>query len=189
MQIIADRPEAPSAIRSDLGAIFISLCFDIFSPPPGDSDVISQVERLSSKGLWVGGPVPLGYRCIDKKLEIVPEEAEAVRTIFALYLELGSIGALLAELDRRAIRTKVNHRRNGQKSGGIRFGVGSLAHLLKNRFYVGEVIYRGEVHRGEHDPILTRDLFEAVQAKRATNAVTRQVTLRGSVALLAGRPL
>jgi hypothetical protein len=23
-------------------------CFDIFSPPPGDSDVISQVERLSS---------------------------------------------------------------------------------------------------------------------------------------------
>src|SRR3984893_9139998 len=25
-----------------------TLCFDIFSPPPGDSDVISQVERLSS---------------------------------------------------------------------------------------------------------------------------------------------
>src|SRR6266853_7053363 len=24
------------------------LCFDIFSPPPGDRDVISQVERLSS---------------------------------------------------------------------------------------------------------------------------------------------
>src|SRR5580704_17189742 len=24
------------------------LCFDIFSPPSGDSDVISQVERLSS---------------------------------------------------------------------------------------------------------------------------------------------
>ena len=54
------------------------------------------------------------------------------------------MGALLTELDRRGIRTKVNRRRNGQKSGGIRFGVGSLAHLLKNRFYVGEVIYRGE---------------------------------------------
>jgi hypothetical protein len=24
------------------------VCFDIFSPPPGDSDVISQVDRLSS---------------------------------------------------------------------------------------------------------------------------------------------
>jgi hypothetical protein len=29
---------------------------------------------------------------------------------------------------------------------GIRFGVGSLAHLLKNRFYIGEVVYRGEMH-------------------------------------------
>ena len=67
-------------------------------------------------------------------------------------------------------------------------GVGSLAHLLKNRFLRWRgVIYRGEVHRGEHEPILTRDLFEAVQAKRATNAVARQVTLRGSVALLADR--
>ena len=44
--------------------------------------------------------------------------------------------------------------------------MGSLAHLLKNRFYLGEVLYRGEVHRGEHEPILGRDLFEAVQAKR-----------------------
>jgi hypothetical protein len=25
-----------------------TLCFDIFSPPPGDGDAISQVERLSS---------------------------------------------------------------------------------------------------------------------------------------------
>ena len=55
--------------------------------------------------------------------------------------------------------------------GGIRFGVGSLAHLLKNRFYIGEVVYRGEVHRGEHEPILDRELFEAVQAKLAANAV------------------
>ena len=100
-----------------------------------------------------------------------------VRTIFPKYLELGSMGALLAELDRQGIKTKINGRRDGRKSGGIRFGVGSLAHLLKNRFYIGEVTYRGEVHRGEHEPILTRDLFEAVQAKRATNAVARQVRL------------
>jgi site-specific DNA recombinase len=124
--------------------------------------VRDKIAAFKRKGLWVGGPVPLGYRCRDKKLAIVPAEAEAVRTIFTLYLELGSIGGLLAELDRRGIRTKVNGRRDGRLSGGIRFGVGSLAHLLKNRFYIGEVIYRGEVHRGEHEPILNRDLFEAV---------------------------
>ena len=118
---------------------------------------------------------------------MVPEEAEVVRTIFTRYLELGSMGALIAELDRQGIRTKVNGRRDGRRSGGIRFGVGSLAHLLKNRFYIGEVTYRGEVHRGEHEPILGRDVFEAVQAKRAANAVARQVRLRGSAAILTGR--
>jgi site-specific DNA recombinase len=147
--------------------------------------VRDKIAASKRKGLWVGGPVPLGYRCVDKKLEIVPEEAETVRTIFALYLELGSMGALLAELDRRGIRTKVNGRRDGRGTGGIRFGVGPLAHLLKNRFYIGEVHFRGEVYRGEHEPLLSRDVFDAVQAKLATNAVDRQVRLKGSAALLA----
>jgi len=40
-----------------------------------------------------------------------------------------------------------------------------LAHLLKNRFSVGEIAYRDEVHQGEHEPILDRALFEAVQAR------------------------
>jgi hypothetical protein len=52
--------------------------------------------------------------------------------------------------------------------------VGSLAHLLKNRFYIGEVVYRGETHRGEHEPVLDRHLFEAVQAKRAASSVQRR---------------
>src|SRR5450759_4382069 len=30
-----------------------TLCFDIFPPPPGDSEVISQVERLSSKEMKI----------------------------------------------------------------------------------------------------------------------------------------
>jgi site-specific DNA recombinase len=149
--------------------------------------VRDKIAASKRKGLWVGGPVPLGYRCLDKKLEIVAEEAETVRTIFSLYLELGSMGALIAELDRRGVRTKVKGRRDGRQSGGIRFGVGPLAHLLKNRFYIGEVVYRGEVHRGEHEPILSRDLFDAVEEKLAANAVARQVRLRGSAAFLTGR--
>src|SRR5262249_13588556 len=149
--------------------------------------VRDKIAASKRKGIWVGGPIPLGYRCIDKKLVVVPEEAEAVRTIFARYLVLGSIGALIEDLDRRGIRTKANGRTDGRLRGGIRFGVGSLAHLLKNRFYVGEVVYRGEVHRGEHEPILDRDLFAAVQAKLVANAVARQVRLKGSPAILTGR--
>jgi len=149
--------------------------------------VRDKIAASKRKGLWVGGPVPLGYRCVDKKLVIVPGEAETVRTIFTRYLELGSLSALVTELDRRDIRTKVNGRRNSRARGGIRFGVGSLAHLLKNRFYIGEVVYRGEVYRGEHEAILERTLFEAVQAKLAANTVARQVQIKGSPAILTGR--
>src|SRR5712692_5067896 len=149
--------------------------------------VRDKIAASKRQGIWVGGPVPLGYRCIDKKLVVVPEEAEAVRTIFARYLALGSIGALIEDLDRRGIRTKANGLTDGRQRGGIRFGVGSLAYLLKNRFYIGEVAYRGGLHRGEHEPILDRDLFEAVQAKLAANAVDRQIRLKGSPAILTGR--
>src|SRR5438876_9243942 len=127
--------------------------------------VRDKIAASKRKGIWVGGPIPLGYQCIDKKLVVVPEEAEAVRTIFARYLALGSIAALIEDLDRRGIRTKAIGGTDGRLRAGIRFGVGSLAHLLKNRFYVGEVVYRGEVHHGEHEPILDHDLFAAVQAK------------------------
>jgi hypothetical protein len=91
------------------------------------------------------------------------------------------------DLDRRGIRTKAVARLDGRLRGGIRFGVGPLAHLLKNRFYLGEVVYRGEVHAGEHEPIVDHDLFEAVQVKLAANAVARKVRLRGSASILTGR--
>src|SRR5215211_1823183 len=149
--------------------------------------VRDKIAASKRKGIWVGGPVPLGYVAVDKKIVVVPAEAEAVRTIFAWYLQLGSIRALAEELDRQGIRSKRRRLSNGRTVGGGRFGVGALAHLLKNRFYIGEVVYRGEVHRGEHEPILDSTLFEAVQAKLAAQARTRRCRLRGSPALLSGR--
>jgi site-specific DNA recombinase len=149
--------------------------------------VRDKIAASKRKGIWAGGPTPLGYRCIGKKLAIVPEEAGTVRLIFTRYVELGSIGALIEELDRLGIRTKACRLAGGRVRGDIRFGAGSLAYLLKNRFYIGEVVYRGEVHPGEHEPILEPGLFEAVQAQLAANAVARQLRLKGSPALLTGR--
>ncbi len=149
--------------------------------------VRDKIAASKRKGLWAGGPVPLGYRSIGKKPVIVPEEAQTVRHIFTRYRELGSLGALIEELDRRGIRTKESGLADGRVRGHIRFGGGALAYLLKNRFYIGEIVYRGEVHQGEQEPILDRQLFEAVQAKLAANAVARRLRLKGSPALLTGR--
>jgi hypothetical protein len=49
------------------------------------------------------------------------------------------------------------------------------------------VVYRGAVHRGEHEPILDSALFAAVQGKLAAQAVARRCRLRGPSALLTGR--
>ena len=108
--------------------------------------VRDKIAASKRKGIWVGGPVPLGYAAVDKKIVVVPAEAEVVRTIFGRYLELGSVRALAEDLDRRGIRSKPRRRSTGRTVGGGRFGVGALAYLLKNRFYIGEVVYRGEVH-------------------------------------------
>ena len=67
-----------------------------------------------------------------------------------------------------------------------RFMVGPLAHILKNRFYVGEVVYRGEVHGGAHEPIIDRALFDAVQARLRDRAVTRKLRLSSSPSFLFG---
>jgi site-specific DNA recombinase len=149
--------------------------------------VRDKIAASKRKGIWVGGPVPLGYAVVDKKIVVVPAEAEAVRTIFTRYLELGSVRALAEDLDRRGIRSKPRRLLNGGSIGGGRFGVGALAYLLKNRFYIGEVVFRCDVHRGEHEPILDGALFEAVQSKLAAQAVARRCRLRGSPAILTGR--
>jgi site-specific DNA recombinase len=82
--------------------------------------VRDKIAASKRKGLWVGGPVPLGYAAVDKKIVMVAAEAEAVRTVFARYLELGSIRALAEDLDRRGIRSKPRRLSNGRTVGGDR---------------------------------------------------------------------
>jgi len=140
--------------------------------------VRDKIAASKRKGLWVGGPVPLGYRTEAKKLVVVPNDAEAVRIIFTRYLALGSFGMLIDDLDRLGIKPR------NSKLG--RFMVGPLAHMLKNRFYIGEVAYRGEVHEGEHAPIIDKELFLAVQAKLQERAVDRRVRRSRSPSFLSG---
>jgi len=149
--------------------------------------VRDKISASKRKGIWVGGPVPLGYASVNKKLVIVPEEAKIVREIFHRYLELGAVRLLAADLDKRGIVSKRRELSGGRVSGGGRFGVGALSHFLKNRTYIGEIAYRGEIHAGEHEPILEREVFEQVQARLATNNVEYRIKSRGGAALLTGR--
>ena len=148
--------------------------------------VRDKIAASKRKGIWVGGPVPLGYKSVDKKLIVVEEEAEQVRTIFRRYLALGSIGLLIVDLHQRGVRPRPRISPDKATIRPTHFMVGPLAHLLKNRFYIGEVAYRGEIHPGEQPPIVDRPLFEAVQARLKDKAVTRGATRSQSPAFLMG---
>ncbi len=148
--------------------------------------VRDKIAASKRKGLWVGGPVPLGYRSVGKKLEVVPEDAALVKKIFADYLRLGSIGELAAALEKEGVRPRPRVLANATAIAAERFMVGPLAHLLKNRFYIGDIVYKGGVFSGEHEPILDRDLFDAVQARLADARVQRRLTRSKSPAILTG---
>ncbi len=148
--------------------------------------VRDKIAASKRKGLWVGGPVPLGYRSVDKKIGVVEEDAEIVRTIFRRYLALGSIGLLIDDLHRRGVMQKPRIGNDGETVQPTHFMVGPLAYLLKNRFYVGDVVYRDEVHPGEQLPIVDQALFAAVQAKLKDRAVTRKFRRSQSPAFLMG---
>jgi site-specific DNA recombinase len=108
-------------------------------------DKISASKRM---GLWVGGMVPLGYDTKERKITINDAEAERVRTIFRSYLRLGSLNLLMTELRKLGIASKHRTLRSGKTVGGIPFTRGPLAHLLRNRFYIGEIVFKGETLQG-----------------------------------------
>ncbi len=164
----------------------VLLSFAQFEREVTSERIRDKIAASKRKGLWVGGMAPLGYDTKNRKIIINVAEANCVRVIFERYMELGSLNPLMADLRDKGIVTKVRTLKTGATVGGISFTRGPLAHLLRNRFYIGEVAFKGEILPGEQPPIIERELFEAVQAK-LNEQVTNHKTLRmKSEALLAG---
>ena len=143
----------------------VLLSFAQFEREVTSERIRDKIAASKRKGLWVGGPLPLGYEMKDGKIAVVENEAERVRLIYRRYLELSGVNALVRDLKDKDIRTKIRLRATGSTHGGILFERGSLFYLLRNRFYIGEVKYKGEVLPGEQPAIMDRQLFDAVQQK------------------------
>ncbi|KAA2234742.1 recombinase family protein [Salinarimonas soli] len=130
-----------------------------------------------ARGMWMGGWAPLGYDVRDRKLVVNEAEAALVRQIVQRFVRLGSATRLVEEL--RASGA-VNKR-------GKPFDKGQLYKLLHNRVYVGEAVHKGLAHRGEHEAIVPRELWDKAQAILAEGARTRAGTTRAQTpALLKG---
>lgn len=165
----------------------VLLSFAQFERELSSERVRDKIAASRRKGKWTGGTIPFGYRTDNKKLVINESEAKTVCYIFKRYLELGSFEPLVLDLDAKNIRTRLKKTKGKKSNVASRFTYGPLAYLLNNRIYVGEVPHKGKWHPGEHEPIIQKPTFDAVQARLSANSVTRKNRRSESGALLMGK--
>ena len=85
---------------SSMGRLTLNvlLSFAQFEREVTGERIRDKIAASKAKGMWMGGNLPLGYDAPTKgsrTLIINEDEAETVRLIYATYLELGSVHALM----------------------------------------------------------------------------------------------
>ena len=99
--------------------------------------------------MWQGGRPPFGFDIENRRLITNEEDAPKAKQIFELYLELGNVRALEAELKNRGIKSRERISEKGRKYGGQYFGRGALYGLLRNPAYIGKISHKGTTHEGQ----------------------------------------
>ena len=146
-----------------------------------------KIAASKKKGMWMGGLTPLGYDAVDKKLVVNEVEAATVRRLFELYLKHANMTLVKQEADRLNLKTKTRTPNNGQRCDGGQFTRGHLYKLLANPIYVGEIAHKGMRYVGEHEAIIDRETWDAVQEQLARNATARRCRSNAKApSLLAG---
>jgi site-specific DNA recombinase len=175
----------------------VLLSFAQFEREVTGERIRDKIAASKKKGMWMGGPVPLGYELGDRKLVINRQEAETVRHLFKRYTELRSVPQLVDELEAQGYRTKIRPYKDGRKIGGVAFRTGALSQLLKNPIYTGKVRHKDAIYEGEHEAIIDQALYDEVQSifviNRSDNALGKKSRnpslLTGIITDPDGRPM
>jgi hypothetical protein len=147
----------------------VLLSFAQFDREVTGERIRDKIAASKRKGMWMRGGIPLGYDRINHCLVVNQAEAETVRQIFRQYLRLGCVSKLRDYLARHQISSKLRTNAQGQKPGGLPYGRGALYHLLRNRLYIGEIVHGSNCYPGQHEPILSRELWDQGTAQLAAN--------------------
>jgi hypothetical protein len=102
--------------------------------------------------LGLGSRPPLGYLGDRERMRlvVVPDEAEQVRTMFQLYLRLGSAAEVARRINELGWERKTTRTRAGRLVGGGAWTEKDVHMLLRNPIYLGKVDFKGERYEGEH---------------------------------------
>jgi site-specific DNA recombinase len=156
-----------------------------------------KIAASKAKGMWMGGTPPLGYQPDGRSLAIVGPHADIVRDIYRRYLDTGNVRLVVEQLAAERILAPVRHTSGGRAYGGGAFCRGQIYSILKSPIYIGEIAHREVRYKGQHQPIIDRATWDAVQARldgnvpgerRGTNIATTSL-LAGLIVDEAGEPL
>ena len=111
-----------------------------------------MIER-AKKGFWNSGHTPFGYKRDNKKLIIEPQEAGIVKLIYDHYYSTGSTADVYNKLK--------NDRLFNRK--GLPIPHEEIRKILGRVLYIGKIEYKVNIYPGIHEPIISPELFDAVQ--------------------------
>ena len=147
------------------------LSFAQFEREVSSERVRDKIRASKAKGLWTGGISKLGYDIKDKKLVINQVEAEQIRSIFEGYLQCSSLAELEKFAEIKGFKQKNWVTNKGEQRGGKPFKISALHRLLHEKLYLGMIENKrtGQAFKGQHEAIISKDLWEKVQAKLKEN--------------------
>jgi site-specific DNA recombinase len=147
----------------------VLLSFAQFEREVTGERIRDKFAASKKRGMWMGGPIPLGYDVRDRALVINETEAATVRRIFELYLDLGNVRLVEEELRTIGLTTKSYVAKSGRQVGGLNFTRGHLYKTLGNPLYAGAVSHKGRNHKGLHQAIIDRPTWNRVQQMLKVN--------------------
>lgn len=142
----------------------VLLSFAQFEREVTGERIRDKFAASKARGMWMGGVPPLGYDVSDRKLIVNEPEAELVRDIFKRYGETGSAAQLVRELQIEGHTSKVWVTQNGRSHEGKVIDQQLIFKMLRNRLYLGEISHKGKYFPGQHEAIVTPELWEGVHA-------------------------
>ena len=122
-------------------------------------EVKRGMTEKASRGGLVTCP-PFGYKAVNGEAVIEPENARIVKWLFEEYAEGKSVSKL-TEAVNLELGLKIR--------SGTMIGNKTIARILKNPFYAGIVIWGDITAQGQHEPVITKELFDKVQERLKNN--------------------
>ena len=156
------------------------LSFAQFEREVSSERVRDKIRASKAKGLWMGGSPRLGYDVINKKLVVNSTEAEQVRHLFEKYLELQSVSDLTDYAIQNGLYAKQWTTAKGKIMGGRPIAKMSMHRILRDKVYIGQIENKkeGTFAKGEHEPIISTELFNRVQIALANNSNNKSPNTR-----------